>query len=223
MRFVQLDRPLACLVLALFTSPAFGQMVWKKASPKVSPPARVMHAMTFDSARQRTVLFGGFEAGFGNLSLLGDTWEYDGTTWVQRKPSTSPPPRKFHTMSYDSVRRRVVLFGGTDGKRLFNDTWEFDGTNWRRRQPALSPPPLGSHASVYDSVRRVTIVFGGSYTSTDVWEWDGTNWRRRSLASTPKPRWQHGMVFDRARGVVVLWGGVTGNARQTSNLNDTWE
>ncbi len=44
-----------------------------------APSPRMDHAMAYDSARGVTVLFGGF-----NDVFLGDTWEWDGTTWTRR-------------------------------------------------------------------------------------------------------------------------------------------
>lgn len=46
---------------------------WSSDIPAGSPSPRVWHAMTYDSHRQRTVLFGGVET--GNVYLT-DTWEY---------------------------------------------------------------------------------------------------------------------------------------------------
>ncbi|MHB8878486.1 MAG: hypothetical protein ACYC8T_32720, partial [Myxococcaceae bacterium] len=46
-------------------------------------PARYGHALAYDAARQRVVLFGGLDSAY-----LTDTWEWDGTTWVRRTPDT---------------------------------------------------------------------------------------------------------------------------------------
>jgi len=58
---------------------------------------------------------------------LADTWEWDGSQWVQRTPATSPPPRwGGHAMAYDSLRGRVVLFGGSNGYNSYlGDTWVY--------------------------------------------------------------------------------------------------
>lgn len=50
---------------------------------KESPGVRNTQAAAWDSARSRFVLFGGrLRSG----ELLGDTWEFDGRTWVRRAP-----------------------------------------------------------------------------------------------------------------------------------------
>jgi len=55
---------------------------WEKVDTTDSPSARYGHAMAYDSNRGVVVLFGGADSNtdYG----LNDTWEYDGTTWVQR-------------------------------------------------------------------------------------------------------------------------------------------
>src|SRR5438874_3914689 len=79
--------------------------------------------------------------------LFGDTWEWDGTDWIQKTPATSPPPRECHAMAYDSTRERVVLFGGTDGSGFLGDTWEWDGTDWIQKTPATSARSSKRHTA----------------------------------------------------------------------------
>src|SRR5262249_12382183 len=63
---------------------------WMHAAPATTPPGRYDAGMAFDSARNRTVLFGGVDVNFNGLN---DTWEWDGSTWTQLSPATSPPAR----------------------------------------------------------------------------------------------------------------------------------
>lgn len=65
--------------------------------------------MAFDSARNRTVLFGGM----GSTGELSDTWEWNGTAWSPIS-TPMPPARAFHGLAYDSARQRTVLFGGAN-------------------------------------------------------------------------------------------------------------
>ncbi|MBI3892210.1 MAG: hypothetical protein HY303_11855 [Candidatus Wallbacteria bacterium] len=87
------------------------------------PAARSGHAMAYDAARGRVVVFGGQDSG-GNY--LGDTWEWDGGSWYQRSPATSPAPRALHSLAYDSVRS-----GTTRGSGM--------GRTGRRRPRRASP------------------------------------------------------------------------------------
>src|SRR6202166_642595 len=97
---------------------------WGSVSTSQIPPARQFAAMTFDSTRNRTVLFGGGNSAFVNLS---DTWEFDGATWVQRTPTTSPPGLIGSAMAFDANRHVAVLFGGGTQSGNSAATWEWDG------------------------------------------------------------------------------------------------
>ena len=124
-------------------------------------------------------------------------------------------------MTYDSLRGRVVLFGGSGGGFL-NDTWEWDGSTWTRVFPANSPGPRQTELA-YDSVRMCTVSFGGwngaAQRLSDTWTWDGTNWTQRSPTNVPTGRQGALMANDPIRGRVVMHGGGTNTIR----LTDTWE
>ena len=94
------------------------------------PTAKASPALAYDSARHRVVLFGGDDC--SGLLQGGDTWEWDGTTWLQ-VATTGPGPRGGATaMAYDRARGQVVLFGGaapdTPDK---GDTWTWLGPIYR--------------------------------------------------------------------------------------------
>ncbi len=205
----------AFLALAAF-APA--QVVsWTELSPVHSPPVRGEHAMTYDSTRERVVLFGG-RSDSGNL---GDTWEWDGANWIQRFPASSPPNRRWQGMAYDPVRQRVVLFAGSWGaSEISDDTWEWDGDEWTQRFPAHVPPPRRHPGLVYDAARGKVVLFGGRGFGryADTWEWDGVDWVQRFPATNPAAREGHVMAYDTSRERVVMFGGGT-----TVAWNDTWE
>ncbi len=97
-------------------------VAWDKRAPTTSPPARGA-AIAYDIARKRTILFAGIGAAL-NAIPLDDTWEYDGTTWVEVHPASPPPPRRVGGVTYDRGRGRTVLFGGGNITPA-NDTWEY--------------------------------------------------------------------------------------------------
>jgi len=190
---------------------------WTQLNPATKPSARNGHAMAYNSARGKVVLFGGGSSG-------GDeTWEWDGTNWTQMNPATKPSVRYYHAMIYDSAREKVVLFGGYTGS-YNNETWEWDGTNWIQMNPATEPTARIAHAMAYDAARDKVVLFGGETgTGTynnETWEWDGTNWIQMNPAVKPSARNSHAMAYDSAREKVVLFGGETGTG--TYN-NETWE
>src|SRR3954470_21194920 len=71
------------------------------------PSARCDNAVAYDSARNVTVSFGGY-----NGSYLADTWEWNGAAWAQRPPAASPGARADSFMVFDQARAVTVLFGG---------------------------------------------------------------------------------------------------------------
>jgi hypothetical protein len=187
-------------------------------------PSVQLHAMAYDTARGRTVLFGGLDAATG--ALQGATWEWDGTSWLRRTPATSPSPRRSAPLAYDLVRGRVVLFGGYVGGNpgVSGETWEWDGTQWQQRFPTSSPPARYEAQMVYDLQRGVCVLFGGwvgtSGYRSDTWEWDGTNWRQIGGQAAALGRQGHGLTYDSARARHVLFGG---SSTSGIYLADLWE
>src|SRR5262245_15222581 len=112
---------------------------WTQVSTVVTPPGRTGHALAFDAAHNLVVLFAGSGQTFN--TCYGDTWTYDGVSWVPRIVTIQPPARHEHAMAYDSARGRVVVFGGVgcSGPTL-GDTWEWDGTAWTQ-STAPGPSP----------------------------------------------------------------------------------
>ena len=188
------------------------------------PQSRQDHAMAYDSGRNRTVLFGGTING-GNVSVLGDTWEWNGATaaWTQ-VASTGPQSRYLHAMAYDSGRNRTVLFGGVASGLDFSETWEWNGATAAWTQVAVTGPQSRFyHAMAYDSGRNRTVLFGGDHGNGylgDTWEWNGATAAWTQVASTgPQSRGYHAMAYDSGRNRTVVFGGYNGN----NSLGDTWE
>jgi hypothetical protein len=186
------------------------------------PPPRFNGALAYDTTRARIVLFGGA----GTSATLGDTWEWSGTVWAQKSPTSGPSPRTQHAMAFDSKRGVTVLFGGADtnGGSL-GDTWEWDGTSWTQRTPATGPSPRFLHAMAYDSRRGVTVLFGGTGDGesalSDIWEWDGMSWHSASTSgAAPAPRLGAAMVYDAFHERAFLFGGAAQGYQ--SYMNDSW-
>jgi hypothetical protein len=131
--------------------------------------------MVYEAARNRTVLFGGSDAGG---AYLDDTWTWDGTQWHQIDIS-GPAPRDHHGMAYDGQHSTVVLFGGWDGTYL-GDTWAWDGAAWTLATEAGPSARGGKPALVYDSQHASVLLYGGGNEQQqalqDLWAWDGTEW-----------------------------------------------
>jgi hypothetical protein len=95
---------------------------WSQRVSTHAPPARSDHALAYDSARGRTVLFGGLWSYFNQVLPFSDTWEWDGGDWLQRTPTQDPPARGDHGLAFDARRGRTVLFGTN---YTHEDIWEY--------------------------------------------------------------------------------------------------
>ncbi|HWW00017.1 MAG TPA: HYR domain-containing protein [Candidatus Acidoferrum sp.] len=137
--------------------------------------------------------------------------------------TSSPGNRYGHAMAYDSVRGRVVLFGGSGVGGLLGDTWEWNGLTWTLMATS-GPSPRVFTAMAYDDRIGRTILFGGQAVSgsvlNDTWSWDGTSWQQVGGPVPPPPRQAHAMAFDSARKRTVLFGGISS---ATTALGDLWE
>jgi hypothetical protein len=167
----------------------------------------------------KVVLFGGY----ANLTVLGDTWEWDGSAWSQVATS-GPPARAYATMAEHDGK--VVLFGGEGlSGQLLSDTWEWDGTAWT--QMNVAGPPARYVAAMASFLGKA-ILMGGQgdvhQVYGDTWQWDGATWT--ALQPNGPPEYQHGMarvgcdlvvsgfspslIFDNTyRNNTQIWNGTT--------------
>ncbi len=187
---------------------------WSAIQTTTVPAARARHRMVFDSHRNRIVLFGGVLL----AGLASETMEFVPMTgpnpgdWITTA-TTGPTARYGHAMSYDSERRRVVLFGGNSGLLYLNDTWEYDGATGVWTQVASSGPiPRIYSAMAFDAARGRTVLYGGfdgTNVFSDTWEWNGCQWRQVSIVpqNTPGPGGANILSYDTTHQRCVLYGG----------------
>lgn len=187
-----------------------------------SPSPRAAAAMAYDSIRDRTVLFGGTHGGGLNV-LLNDTWEWDGARWTRVLTANAPSLRNT-SIAFDSVRGRIVLYGGSSNRGALGDTWEYDGRDWAKIVTVRSPNPQEGFGLTYDASRQRTVMFGGVRGSpNETWEYDGKTWTQMTPMKSPSGRYDFDfMVYDSGRKRCVLFGG-----RLVPNYNsksaETWE
>src|ERR1700724_2123960 len=191
---------------------------WIAVGDGMPPAARWGHAMAYDSARQKTVLFGGYSSVIGVGSLLGDTWEWDGRSWTQVAAS-GPEPRARSAMAYDAARGRTVLFGGVGQAGVMGDAWEWDGTAWLQMDAGGNGPGARERAEMAgDEAGAHVLLYGGENGDAryaDTWAWNGTKWLQLAVTD-PGGRSEPAMVDDPGRARVVLFGGFL-------SPGDTWE
>jgi hypothetical protein len=83
--------------------------------------------MEYDSALGGIILVGGETSGSASTAYLHDTWKWDGSTWTELQPTTSPDGRQLFGLAYDTIRQQLVLFGGggSNTSVFDSDTWTF--------------------------------------------------------------------------------------------------
>jgi N-acetylneuraminic acid mutarotase len=205
-----------------------GANAWTRLDPAGEVPSpRSGHSMVYDPASSRALLFGGDSNG----RYLNDTWAYDpgANAWTRLDPAGDlPSVRARHSMVYDPVGSRVILFGGENNAQFFNDTWSYDvDTNaWTLLEPAGDPAPGHTdHSMAYDPISKTVILFGGfdqnGYPADDTWSYDpvADTWTELTPAgASPPASIGHRMVYDPETSRVILLGGGDGNLL----YNDTW-
>ena len=181
------------------------------------PEPRSGATLTYDPANGRDLILVGGLSSMG--TVLDDVWmfEVDRPSGRWSVIPFGPPPfpaRAFHTAVYDSTRRRLVVFGGSDGRNDLNDVWAlplYPISTWEPIIPAgTAPAPRSAHTAIYDPIGDRMITFGDASSATDTW----------SLAFSPSPVWMpipgpgppaiHGVgsaLFDPSPGrMVLVWG-----------------
>lgn len=121
------------------------------------------------------------------------------------RSDTGPSGRSLTAMASDTVRKRIVLFGGQgeDGGDI-GDTWEWDGNQWTQ-QDVVGPTARSAHAMAFDPQRGRTVLFGGQIGARpETWEWDGSKWLQVAHIG-PEARNLLAMAFNGRS--ILLFGG----------------
>jgi hypothetical protein len=161
--------------------------VWEQRSPQNSPSARFGHAMTYDAASGRVILWGGWA--FGRADLDPAVWAYDleADTWTEIPAQEGPSPVWDPVLVYDAAREEVVLIGGrgpltreiAEGVEATEiapsaQVWAFNvaAERWERRGDLLGG--VTGHDAAYDpeSATIVMSVYGATFLyepATDSW------------------------------------------------------
>ncbi|HEY4177253.1 MAG TPA: DUF4215 domain-containing protein [Kofleriaceae bacterium] len=195
----------------------FDGATWKKLTLASAPPSRDRFAMTYDTTRKVLV----FAGGMAGPTAIDDVWELSNNAWVNRTSSLAmrPSARAGAGLTYDTVRKATVLFGGVDAQNhSLGDTWLYDGTAWTQQQTAVAPVGRSGMGLAFHEARGRTILFGGDAMNgpqSDTWELDATGWTQLTVFEGPQPRSSPRLVYDANRKLIILHGG--------DPQNDTWE
>lgn len=219
----------------------FNTRRWRDMTDATAP-AREDHSAIYDSRGKRMVIFGGrYNDGEVDYINVYEVWALDldpasatFEKWQNLTPEDrNPPGRSDHAVVYDSLKNRMVIYGGWDKKEkeYLKDTWAFyfgDSTGapvkWKEMKAKYSHPPKRRHvAGVYDAVRNCFLIFGGfgdeGYLN-DVWALDLAADIWINLTPGPQPRIDHQAVYDPASKRLLLYGG---DARLDHKFHDVWE
>jgi len=209
------------ITLLLSTTLAYAQV-------ELLPCPRNQPVTAYHVKENKMFLFGGYCS--VEKKRLNDFWQFDGASWKRIETDTTPEARSGHAMIYDSIKNRLLVFGGkNENGDLLNDLWSWDGTNWEllaEGDPA-DPAPRQSHRLIFNNDNGDFFLFGGSNNDgqalNDTWIFSGEQWMELKSENTPPPRLQHTMAYDQGRKKVVLFGGFSRNEGSKVIYGDTWE
>ena len=201
---------------------------WTQLSPTTSPSARFTHGMAYSPFLGRIVLFGGLDRQFAETGL-SDTWQWNGTNWIEMMPTQSPPGRGVHrNMAYDPSSGDIVLFGGGQQPSVptLGDAWVYDGITWT----PIAPDPLPSARvaacmGTDTSMSRVLMYGGGQWQNPyegDTWSIASGVFARFSPSTSPPPLQSANCAYDSWRDRFVVQGGGTMQVPLTFT-DATWE
>jgi len=196
------------------------------------------HTANFDSRGKRMLVFGGRDRDRINLYEL---WAMDldpssaiFESWQNLTVEENHTPGRYdHVAVYDSLKDRLVIYGGYDkeNKECFGDTWAFYFSpsshavgKWKQIKTKKSHPPKRRRAAaVYDAARNWFIVCGGfgeeGYLN-DAWAFDLTYDAWLNLTPGPPPRIDHQAIYDPRSQRMIIYGG---DARLSEKFHDVWE
>ncbi len=203
-----------------------GATWWSPASaPReaTTPPAREAHALAYDGARGRVLLFGGRSCdSHGLCTPLNDVWLHDSTGWRELATVAPPSPRYGVAMAFDDERGVLVMSGGrscASDACAFDETWELDGDAWTRRSttPLRADAPHNIVAGVGEAPALVfhpamghVVAFAADPVGVRapfVAAWDGVAWADMEAPAFTAPSLASVVaVYDTSRARIVLFG-----------------
>ncbi len=173
----------------------------------------------YDSARNEVLAFGG--QNYSPSYKIDHTYTFDGTSWTRERPDLSPSLRESAAICYDSVRQKVVLYGGNSGKK---DCWLWDGSSWIE---TVSPDPdtmFTQFDMAFDTGRGETLlVVRRTFVSAELetWGFDGSTWTQKTPATAIPAKNSISLVYDETLQKMVLLMRVDSSTFQTWTWDGT--
>lgn len=201
---------------------------WTLLETENRPQGRCDSAMVYDSLNEQFILYGGYGA---RSRLHDDTWIYDlnANTWTEVKTESNPGKIYGHSMVWDPVNDRVILYGGhlnSPISQLYvNNTWFYYPQNCSWAMQEMENTPHGRYwgAMSYDWDNMKLVYFNGGWGEgphNETWILDLKEEQWTLLETEAKPcfRIQSRMVYIPNHGF-FLFGGADS---QFNHFNDTW-
>lgn len=162
-----------------------GDLTWTDRTPvslATAPALRDPPVMAYDEGRQRLFLYEGWNKEASPARSASAFWEWDPLSagWMLHDPGDALQGAGHRFATYDSIRRRVVVFTGASSGGN-SQIWELDAKTplWYVRTLTSAPLYRDDTALAFDSGRGVAVLFGGIMSSgavvNDVWEYQVTN------------------------------------------------
>jgi len=208
---------------------------WTNLSSSNAPSARFLCSMVYDVQSDKMILFGGvrYEGAYAFVYNQTYSFDYDTNNWTDMSPVYSPAARYSHSLVYDTLSDRVILFGGFWEHPMklqpdiwFNDTWtyDYDSNTWTNVTPTAGPSARMSAAATYDPLADRMVMFGGRnptdlFDDTWAYDYDGNQWIEQTSLAIPEARNGAGMAYAETAGEIVMFGGI---GIGYVVLGDTW-
>ena len=199
---------------------------WREIQTTNPPSPRMGSTATYDPAGHRAIIIGGVGAGGEYLQDVTALSLAGSVSWATLPPAGPlPPPRAFHTAVLDSLRGRLIIYGGWNGGVL-GDVWALQvgsSAAWSRLVPTGDAGNRFGHVALPDPTRdQMVVTFGAPSArgSSDVavlkLEGNGA-WLEPTLA--PPHRAGAVGIYDPIRDRLLVLGG---NQDTTCCFSDVW-
>lgn len=200
--------------------------VWTPTQSAGAPTERAYHSAIWTSglSTPRMIVWGGIDSD-GNYLNTGSMYDPAADAWTDITTTGAPTARYGHTAIWDSVRSRMIIWGGADDSVLnaslgfsFDPTFGAHG-KWTAISSVSEPSSRYFHTAVWTGTEM--IIWGGckaknaglscqinQETGTGARYNPGTNaWAPLTTTSAPTARFLHSALWTGDK--MVLWGGGT--------------
>ena len=162
---------------------------WSRLDVASLPPGRAYSPAAFDAEARTMLIYGGDAADStpAQLRFLADTWSMTlasspAPTFRAVNPSVSPGARSHHSLVYDPMTQRAILFAGvTEDAFAHSDVHILRtgrGATWASYATGNAPPARVGHGAGYSPQANRMVVFGGEVSETrfdDTWVLERAN------------------------------------------------